>query len=430
MSRCVSQAVRGTHDVLPRELYRRIAIERTASDVAHQFGFQQIETPILEHEELFRRTLGSESDVVMKEMYTLEDMSGGKLVLRPENTAGVSRAFLNAGLIHEVPQKWFYHGPMFRYERPQKGRLRQFHQFGIEFIGATHSFSDVEVIDLANTLLNRLGIQSSCSLRINSLGDEESRNRYSEVLKDFFNGQEHLLSPESQNRLKRGSVLRILDSKSIQDRTVLQSAPSLDRFLSDASRRRFEAVLEGLSGLGIQHTVDRTLVRGLDYYSDTCFEFVSDSIGSQSAVIAGGRYDGLISQLGGSSPVPSVGWAAGLERLSLLCSQFDTRLAPSVDVVVVHLSDRTVDAQTKKEIMRQAQAVLHDLRQHRICSSISYKTSMKEQLKLANKIGAKCAVIVGEEELKRCQVSIKDLRTGIQSCIDQHCVSDKIKQLV
>src|SRR3954471_9304859 len=321
---------RGTHDLFGEELRRQRRVAETGRELARRYGYQEIATPIFEHLDVFQRTLGDTSDVVTKEMYVFEDRGGDRLCLRPENTAAVARAVITGGMAQDLPLKFFYVGPMFRYERPQKGRLRQFHQIGVELIGAPEPLADVEVIALGADILERLGVLRHTELEINTLGDRESRLAYRAVLVDYLTGHRDRLSPDSLARLER-NPMRILDSKDEGDRAVLAAAPLLHDHLNRASRDFYAQVEEGLASLGIASRHSPRLVRGLDYYTHTAFEFTTTALGSQGAVMAGGRYDGLMREMGGPD-VPGVGWAAGIERLAMLLAE--TPPAPRAVAIV------------------------------------------------------------------------------------------------
>ncbi|MGE4219669.1 MAG: histidine--tRNA ligase, partial [Alphaproteobacteria bacterium] len=310
------QPVRGTHDILPKAMRAHRAVVDTARAVVERYGFDEMATPIFEFTQVFRRTLGETSDIVTKEMYTFMDKGGDELTLRPENTAGVARCFISEGLAQSVPLRVFYAGPMFRHERPQKGRLRQFHQVGIELIGAPQPEADVEAIAAGAAVLDALGILPHTELQLNTLGDAESRARYREVLVTYFGDHRDALSEESRDRLAR-NPLRILDSKDEGDRRIVAGAPDFGDYLNEASRDFFAVVTGGLTALGIAYNRNPRLVRGLDYYSHTAFEFTTTTLGAQGTVLAGGRYDGLIGMMGGPE-TPGVGWAAGVERLAMM----------------------------------------------------------------------------------------------------------------
>ena len=310
------QPVRGTRDLIDDDARAHLHVVDTARATAARFGYGPIVTPSFEFTDVFQRTLGETSDIVTKEMYTFEDKGGDSLTLRPEGTAGIVRAVLSGGLQNELPLKWYYAGPMFRHERPQKGRLRQFHQIGVELIGVSEPIADVEVIALAAATLDALGVLSATTLELNTLGDNESRAAYRGALVAYLEGFRDRLSEDSQQRLDR-NPLRILDSKNTNDKAIVADAPSFADHLTPAAQAFFDAVRSGLEDLGIAYQINPRLVRGLDYYCHTAFEFTTDQLGAQGTVLAGGRYDGLMEMMGGQ-PTPGVGWAAGIERLSML----------------------------------------------------------------------------------------------------------------
>ncbi|DBA03267.1 TPA: hypothetical protein N0F65_011626 [Lagenidium giganteum] len=322
--------VRGTRDLLPDELEQHISVVRTLQDAVQRYGFRQIQTPLLEYTDLFCCSLGDGSDIVMKEMYTFEDNSGKSVTLRPEGTAGVVRALVSNSLMYSLPQKLSYTGSMFRYERPQRGRYREFQQFGAEYIGSAGPSVDVEVIAMAADALAALGIKENIRLEMNSLGDTESRARYRVALENYFEQYKCELSTDSQNRLERGSVLRILDSKSESDQQIVAEAPQLDQYLSEDAAARFDMVVGGLEALGIDYRLNSRLVRGLVILScyaglriellTNAFVEKNDDGSSGIAVLAGGCYDSLVDTLGGPA-TSCIGWAAGLDRLCLLRNQ-------------------------------------------------------------------------------------------------------------
>lgn len=394
------QPVRGTRDLLPEECRKFRHIQRTAQHLIELYGFQEMETPILEPVALFKRGLGDTSDIVSKEMYTLRDLGGDELVLRPEGTAGVARAFISEGLAQHLPLKLFYNGPMFRYERPQKGRYRQFYQMGVELLGVEKPQADLEVLALGWHILRSLKLQGEIKLQINTLGDGASRAAYRERLVAYLNTRKSELSKDSLERLER-NPLRILDSKDEGDRKVVADAPSLEGSLNDNSKAFFAGVLEGLEQLGIPYVIDPMLVRGLDYYCHTVFEFTSNSLGSQSAVLSGGRYDNLISDLGGPQ-TPGVGWGAGLDRLAMLLPEIPQGPRP---VAIVPLGE---------EAERAALKLTQELREAGIAVDIGFGGNMAKRMKRANKLNASHAVILGSEELERGVAQVKTLDTGEQ----------------
>jgi len=369
--------------------------------VARLYGYHEMATPIFEFTELFARGIGETTDVVSKEMYTFTDRGGESLTLRPEYTAGLCRAFISNGeLTQQLPLKIFAAGPMFRYERPQKGRQRQFHQIDIEVLGAPEPGADIEVISVAADILDRLDILDRCVLKLNSLGDPQSRAAYRKVLVDYYSAHAAGLSEDSRARLER-NPLRILDSKDEGDKAINASAPSFADHLNQASRDFFAVVRDGLSAAGISFEIDPSLVRGLDYYTHTAFEFVTTHIGAQGTVIGGGRYDGLIAELGGP-PTAGIGWAGGIERLMMLANEPAALPRP---VVIAPLG---AAAEAK------ALGIARALRRHGITVEQDYRGNMKRRLQRANKIKARAVVIIGDDELAKGAAQLKDLDSGEQ----------------
>jgi len=395
------QPVRGTHDILPDEFPRFAHVVDTSREVARLYGYQEMATPVFEFTELFARGIGETSDVVSKEMYTFADRGNESLTLRPEYTAGICRAFISNGkLQQQLPLKLFGHGPMFRYERPQAGRQRQFHQIDIEVLGAPEPECDVEVISVAADILDRLGILSRCVLKVNSLGDPESRAAYRKVLVDYYRAHQSKLSEDSLKRLER-NPMRILDSKDDGDKAVNANAPSLADHLNPASRTFFDTVRAGLDASGIACEIDPALVRGLDYYTHTAFEFVTTHLGAQGTVIGGGRYDGLIEQLGGP-PTAGIGWAGGIERLVMLANEPPQ---PERPVAIIPMGT---------EAERRAFALARELRESDVAVELAYRGNMKRRLQRANKLNASHALIIGDSELAKGVVALKDLDEGTQ----------------
>ncbi len=392
------QSVRGTHDLLPDEARRHRLVEDTAFAVARRYGYGEIATPIFEFTEVFARTLGETSDVVTKEMYTFADRSGESITLRPEGTAGVARAFISGGLAQALPLKLFYRGPMFRHERPQKGRLRQFHQVGVELLGIDSPLADVEVVAMGWRILAALGAADTVRLEINTLGDADSRAAYRDTLVAYLSRFAGELSEDSRARLER-NPLRVLDSKDEGDRRIVADAPEMTASLTPAARDFFAQVTGGLEALGLPYTVNPRLVRGLDYYCHTAFEFTTTALGSQGTVLAGGRYDGLIGQMGGPS-TPGIGWAAGVERLAMLAQAAPAAQRP---VAVVPMGDAVAG-------LRLAEA----LRGAGLAVDMGFSGNMKKRMARANKVGARFAVILGEDEMARGEVTLKDLDSGTQ----------------
>jgi histidyl-tRNA synthetase len=391
------QPVRGTRDLIGEDAARHRHVVETAKRITALYGFSEWQTPIFEDTKVFSRTLGETSDVVTKEMYTFEDRGGDSVTLRPEGTAGVCRALITAGLTQTLPQKVFYSGPMFRYERPQKGRYRQFHQIGVELLGPGTPLADAEVIAAGWQILQTLGIAKDVVLNINTLGDAESRDNYRAALVAYFTGHSEALSADSKMRLEK-NPLRILDSKDSGDQELVANAPLIYGYLSEHAANFYAGLKSALAAFGVPFVENPRIVRGLDYYNHTAFEFVTTALGAQGTVLAGGRYDGLVEQMGGPK-VPGVGWAAGIERLSMLIE------APnSVSKPVVIIAEREDAAQAR------AIAAAAVLRQHGIAAEISFQSGFKNGLKYANRIGAVWAVLANVEAL-----TLKNLEDGAQS---------------
>jgi len=394
------QPVRGTHDILPDQARQHRHILETARGLAERYGYAEMATPIFEFTEVFKRTLGDTSDIVTKEMYTFSDRSGDEITLRPEGTAGIARALISGGLGQSLPLKVFYSGPMFRHERPQKGRLRQFHQIGVELLGAAAPLADVEVIALAADILDALGLKARTVLELNTLGDVESRAAYRAVLVEYLTAHRDRLSEDSLNRLDR-NPLRILDSKDEGDKRVVAEAPVFSDYLTEDARGFFDQVKSGLDDLSITFEINPRLVRGLDYYCHTAFEFITHDLGAQGTVLAGGRYDGLIETMGGQS-TPGVGWAAGIERLSMLLG--DETPAPRPVVVI------PIGAEAQAAAFKLTQRLRHA----GITADIGFSGNLSRRMKRANRDGASHAVILGTDELARNAASLRDMETGDQ----------------
>ena len=397
------QPVRGTHDLYAEDGRRHRHVVETARAVAETYGYDEIATPIFEFSEVFKRTLGDVSDIVTKEMYSFVDRGGEALTLRPEGTAGVCRALVSNGMLQNLPLKFFYHGPMFRYERPQKGRQRQFHQIGIELLGVAQPQADVEVIALGARILERLGIRGRITLELNTLGDTESRQAYRTALVGYLSGFKDMLSEDSRMRLDR-NPLRILDSKDEGDRRIVANAPLFSDHLNEVSRTFFAAVTADLDRLGIEYKLNPLLVRGLDYYSHTAFEFTTDALGAQGTVMAGGRYDGLLEMMGGPA-TPGVGWAAGIERLAMLAEAPQAKRRP---IAVIPAGDAA---------QGPALQLAERLRGAGFTVDLSYSGNLGKRMKRANKVGAIAAVILGEDELARNGVTLRDLDSGEQQAL-------------
>lgn len=411
MSRTL-QPVRGTQDLLPAAMRRHRAVVDTARLRALRFGYEEIATPIFEFTEVFARPIGETTDIVMKEMYSFADKGGEEVTLRPENTAGVVRAVIANGLTQSLPLRFFYHGPMFRYERPQKGRFRQFHQIGVELIGVKEPQGDVEVIALGADILAALGVLDRTELRLNTLGDAESRGAYRDALVKYFTEHAHKLSEDSRKRLER-NPLRILDSKDQADIALSAAAPHFEDYLTPASREFFSRVRDGLDALGIRYKLDPRLVRGLDYYTHTAFEFVTTELGSQGAVLAGGRYDGLMGVMGGPE-TPGVGWAAGVERLALMIAEPEASPRP-IALVPIGAEAETLALKLAQELRRAGFSV-----------DLAYSGNLQKRMRRADKIKACAAIILGEDELKRGQAAVRDLDAGTQTDVPLTALKDRL----
>lgn len=399
------QPARGTSDLLPDAMAAHRQVVTTAREASARYGFQEMATPIFEFAEVFSRPLGDSSDVVTKETYNFTDRGGETFTLRPENTAGVVRAMISNGLTQSLPLKFFYAGPMFRYERPQKGRMRQFHQIGIEFLGPRDGLADAEIIACGARVLSDLGVLDKCKLHLNSLGDTDSRQAYRSALVAFLERHAGDLSEDSQARLKT-NPLRILDSKNTGDRDILVDAPRLDAHLNAESAAHFKAVTTALDAAGINWEFDPLLVRGLDYYCHTAFEFITDALGAQGTVLGGGRYDGLSEMLGGP-PVAGVGWAAGIERLAMLAGN-----AP-VDMPRVAVMSAEEDADSTAFALAEA------LRTAGIAVDLPTGGNIGKRMKKADRAGIRYAVILGGAELASGTVQLRDLGEGAQEEVAQ-----------
>jgi histidyl-tRNA synthetase len=395
------QPVRGTHDILSDESRRHRWVSETARDIAASYGYGEIATPIFEFTEVFARTLGETSDIVTKEMYTFEDRGGDSITLRPEFTAGIARAFMSNGLAQQVPVKVFCQGPIFRYERPQKGRLRQFHQLDVEVLGIPGPLPDIEVVALAAHILDALGLKDKVTLELNTLGDQETRKAYRAKLVAYLNDFRDRLSEDSRVRLER-NPLRIFDSKDKGDQAVMAEAPLLVDTLNDASKAFFDELLAGLDAAGVAYRINSRLVRGLDYYCHTAFEFTTEILGAQGTVLAGGRYDGLVEQMGGR-PTPGIGWAAGVERLAMMIEDPPAETRP---VVMVPIGDET---------RRLALELTQRLRHAGFSVDLGYSGNLGKRMKRANKVNACAAVLLGEDEMVRQAATVRDMDSGEQS---------------
>ena len=408
------QPVRGTQSLLGEEADRFHAVVDAFDRVRRLFGFRRVEVPVIEQTAVFARTIGETTDVVSKEMYSFEDRGGELITLRPEFTAGICRAYLSEGWQQFAPLKLAVHGPAFRYERPQKGRFRQFHQLDAEVIGAGEAAADVELLSLGDQLLRELGIHEGVTLQLNTLGDAETRDAWRSALVEYFEAHRGSLSEDSLARLER-NPLRILDTKDPKERPIADAAPSIDDYLTGEASDFFGQVTAGLDAAGVKWVRNSHLVRGLDYYRHTAFEFVTDRLGAQGTVIAGGRYDGLIEALGGPH-TPAVGWAAGIERLGMM---IDAPKPEAATVAVVPLGDKAEAA---------AQGIVAGLRREGIAADMAYRGNMKKRLSRANASGAKYALILGDNELESGEAQLKDLTTGEQRAVSLDLIGDAIRQ--
>lgn len=409
------KAITGTKDILPADIAKWQYLEKLLRDTFQLFNYKEIRTPIFEETALFARGIGEETDIVSKEMYTFKDRSETSITLRPENTAGVVRAFIEQSLgAQQSLNKLYYIGPMFRQERPQAGRLRQFHQFGAEALGSNSPLLDAEMIQIAFNILKNLGLKN-LSVKINSLGIPEVRENYKNVLRDFLKDKKDNLSEESRKRFDT-NVLRIFDSKIEVDQQIMKDAPSLFDFLPEESKKDFNIVKNYLDKVGIPFEVDKTLVRGLDYYTLTTFEIVSRSVGSQSALCGGGRYDLLVQELGGKF-TPGVGFAAGMERILLACENEKSLKLPndSIDVYLIRIND---DLKVKSEFELEIANLASNLRIENLSCDYDYHDrSVKAQMREANKFNAKFVVFVGGDEYTRGELNVKNLSNGEQQLI-------------
>lgn len=401
----ITKAIKGTQDTLPSESGELRFVESTLADIAMNYGFREIRTPVFEHTELFDRSVGDTTDVVQKEMYTFNDKGGRSISLRPEGTAGAVRAYLEHGLFNEPsPFKVFYQTSCYRYEKPQAGRLREFHQFGVECFGTESPAEDAEIIALADEIFSFLGVKG-LELRINSIGHPECRENYQKALYDYFKAHEDELCDTCKERLER-NPMRILDCKG-ESRELLDNAPVVLDYLCDDCKDHFEKVQKYLDAMGIAYTIDPRIVRGLDYYTKTVFEFVSSEIGAQGTVCGGGRYDGLCQQLGGRD-IPALGFGMGMERLMLLLRAQGIELpkAQNPELYIATAGDAA---------SLRAAVIVHNLRAQGVfCLTDTVGRSIKAQMKYANKVHADFVAVIGDNELQSGKVNLKYMPTGEQ----------------
>ena len=407
------QPVRGTTDLLPSQWRRHAHVIETGRRIAGCYGYETIDTPIFEYAPVFQ-SIGETSDIVTKETYTFEDRGGKLLTLRPEGTASIVRALISNGLTQQLPLKFFYAGPMFRYERPQKGRYRQFHQIGVELLGAAQPMADAEVIAMAQQILEELHLEGKISLEINTIGDLESRLAYLKTLTAYLRDFEDQLSEDSQRRLQQ-NPLRILDSKDQRDIKIVEKAPIYRQSLNAVSEDFFAQVLKHLDFLGVKYHINNRIVRGLDYYSHTTFEFVSDGLGAQSTVLAGGRYNRLVEMMGGPE-IPGIGWAAGIERLALLAKGEFSSQRP---IAVVPIGDVA-----EMKALELAQRLRHQ----GLKVELGYGGTLKKRLKQANKQHARYALLIGEDELKSEKIQVRDLDSGEQRQVVEDRIVEYLQQ--
>lgn len=406
----ITKAIKGTKDVLPKDVHKNQYIEATALDIASKFGYKEIRTPVFEHTELFQRGVGDTTDVVQKEMYTFDDKGGRSITLRPEGTAGAVRSYLENGLCNEaLPQKVCYLISCYRYEKPQAGRLREFHQFGVECFGSASPLADAEIIALAKSLFDTLGVKD-LSLEINSIGCPTCRAEYHKALKKYFSSRKDELCDTCKSRLDR-NPMRILDCKSPICHEIAEGAPVVIDYLCDECKEHFENVQKYLKAQNIEYTINPQIVRGLDYYTKTVFEFVSNSIGAQGTVCGGGRYDGLVEELGGQH-TPSLGFAMGIERLMLLMEAQGCEFpeAEKPDLFIVALGEKaTLKAvEIAKDMREEGFSALLDLNQR----------SVRAQMKYADKLGAKFNVVIGDNEVEAKTTKLKNMQTGEETEIN------------
>lgn len=410
--------IKGTQDVFFEEMKYWHYIENTIRKITKLYAFEEIRTPIFEHTELFKRSVGESTDVVQKEMYTFNDKGGRSLTLRPEGTASVARAYVENGFINRgSPLKLFYVGPMFRYEKPQAGRLRQFHQFGIEILGSRDSTADYEVIELGMNFLKELGINGT-KLYINSVGCNKCRPRYNEALKEYYSDKLSALCDDCKRRYNT-NVLRLLDCKI--DKDVAEGAPSIHDYLCDDCKTHFEQLQYYLKSRNLDYEIDHKLVRGLDYYTKTAFEIRSNMLGAQDQVLAGGRYDGLVEYIGGKS-IPAVGFAAGMERMILLLKKMgiEPRVEELNTVAILPMN---------QEAFVKAFEFAERLRKKGISTFVDVtERNLRNKFKHASRIGAKIAIIIGEEELEKDFVTVKVMEEGSQYTVDSDWIADYISK--
>lgn len=402
--------VRGMKDLFPEDFFVHDYIVSVAQKQAQLYGFESMSVPIVEYTEVFTRTLGSSSDVVSKEIYSFVDKSDDSLALRPEFTAGVMRSFISSGRLHDLPFKFFSHGPLFRYDRPQAGRQRQFHQLNYEFIGADGVYTDAEAISLASDVLKALEIDSDITLELNSLGSVESRLKYQEILQEYFSEYFDELSEDSKRRLEK-NPMRILDSKDEGDKKIVSDAPKISNSYNDDSKKYFDDLQNLLQIMNIKYVINPKLVRGLDYYCHTAFEFTTDKLGAQSAIGGGGRYDGLCKLMGGPD-IPAVGFALGVERIALMREFKVSKVRP---FVLVPVGDENLEYAIK---------IASILRLNNISAIIEHKGKIAKRMQNADKLNAKFVIFIGSDEVSSNLYKCKNMDSGQETLyrIEEICL--------
>ena len=411
--------IKGTHDILPAETKKWQSLENIVRKSSELFGFEEIRTPIFEQTKLFSRSVGSDSDIVSKEMYSWDDRDGTSLTLRPELTASIARSFIQNNLKAISPlNKLYYLGPLFRRERPQKGRQRQFHQFGVEALGSEFPEMDAEIISIAWTIILKCQLSGSTSLQLNSIGSKECREGYRDALKNFVRPYLKEFSETSQKRFSE-NVLRLLDTKSDKEQIILSDAPKISKYYTKDDKKHFEKVKELLQTLRIPFSINSRLVRGLDYYSRTVFEFTSSSLGAQNAILGGGRYDNLIKDLGGKE-TPGIGFAAGMERF--LIAMKDEYNNSHIDIYVACILE---------DGLQKSLSISNELRNLGLrVTSDTLRRSLKSQMRDANKLKSKYIIIIGEEELESETFIVKDLDKGNQKTLSKSEVIELLKKVI
>ncbi|AYA39478.1 histidine--tRNA ligase [Xenorhabdus nematophila] len=419
-------AIRGMNDCLPAETAIWQRVESTVKRVLSGYGFSEIRTPIVEQTPLFKRAIGEVTDVVEKEMYTFDDRNGESLTLRPENTAGCVRAGIQHGLLYNQEQRLWYIGPMFRYERPQKGRYRQFHQLGAEVFGLQGPDIDAEMILMTARWWRELGIADHVTLELNSIGSLETRANYREALVAFLEQHKEKLDEDCQRRMYT-NPLRVLDSKNPEIQQLLNDAPELFDYLDAESKAHFDGLCQILDSTGIKYRINQRLVRGLDYYNRTVFEWVTSALGAQGTICAGGRYDGLVEQLGGKAATPAVGFAMGMERMVLLVQEINPDFVADLRVADVYLSSFGEGSQHAALIL--AEKIRDQLPELRLMTNHG-GGNFKKQLVRAGKHGAKVALLLGEDEIQAGNITVKDLRNGEQETLPQQTIAARLSELL